>query len=94
MRRAEVLNNLGDLQHSAGEHVRAHELYRRALDVHEQAHGRDDERAVGIVNNLAVLLMDTRRHEEALPLLRRALKLTRAKVWPAPQRSPCALAAL
>ena len=80
VRRAEVLNNLGDLQHSAGEHAQAHAFYRQALDVHERAHGKDDQSAVGIVNNIAVLLMDTRRHEEALPLLRRALKLTRAKV--------------
>ena len=49
---------------SAGRLAEAYELYTAALDAKERGRGADAELAGG-VNNLAVLLMDLGRHDEA-----------------------------
>ena len=75
--RADVLNNLADLRHSARRLVEAHELHAQALALRERALGARHGDLAGSLNNVAVLLMDLRRHEEALPLLMRAASISK-----------------
>ena len=69
-RRADALNNLADLRHSQGDLEEAERLYADALARREAALGAEHPETAASVNNLAVLLLELRRHREALPLLR------------------------
>ena len=77
-RRADALNNLADLRHSQGDLEEAERLYADALARREAALGAEHPETAASVNNLAVLLLELRRHGEALPLLRRAANIARA----------------
>ena len=57
--------------------VEAEPLYRRALSIDEQAYGSDSPAIAPDLNNLAQLLGETGKFNEAEPLMRRALDI----VW-------------
>lgn len=54
---------------------RAEPLMRRALEIDEKAYGPDHPRVAIDLNNLALLLMATKRTAEAEPLMRRVLEI-------------------
>ena len=93
-RRADALNNLADLRHSQGDLEEAERLYADALARREAALGAEHPETAASVNNLAVLLLELRRHSEALPLLRRAANIARATAGAAPSHYATALGKL
>ncbi|MCA8902441.1 MAG: tetratricopeptide repeat protein, partial [Hyphomonas sp.] len=58
----------------------AEPLMRRALDIDEKSYGPDHPRVAIRLNNLATLLRDTGRLEQALPLMRRAVAILQASL--------------
>ena len=57
------------------ERSEAESLFREILPICEKVHGSDAPNTAVALNNLAILLMNTRRTTEAEPLLRRALAI-------------------
>ena len=74
---ADTLNNLGDLRHSAGALDEAKAYHLKALEIRERALGPDHADIAASLNNVAVLLMDQKLHADALPLLERAVRVSK-----------------
>lgn len=66
---------LGDLAQAMESPSEAEPLYRRSLELAEQAHGPDHPATGLALNNLGGFLRDEGRADEAEPLMRRALRI-------------------
>lgn len=66
------LNGLALVHNDRGEYVEAEKLLRRAIEIHDKAHRRDDPYTATVIVNLGILLTNLERYEEAGPLFERA----------------------
>ena len=71
---AAPLESLGFLEYRAGHHVRARELYERALAIHLRAYGDGHPRLARSLYNLGCLATLAGDKERALDYLHRALE--------------------
>ncbi len=76
---ARSLNNLGALEHEAGDLARAERLYRLALAMRRRL-GEDEEDVAKVVSNLASILLHRGELDEAEELYRRMLEI-RVRVY-------------
>ena len=72
---AVILNWLGLTLYNAGQYVEAEPPYKRALDIHEKALGKDHPSTATSLNNLALLYDSQGKYAEAEPLYKRALDI-------------------
>ena len=79
---SEALNILGILLHARHQVHESERVYRRALDVMRALYGETHPNYAASMHNLAQVLMDQERLEEAAALQRRALDLTRETFGP------------
>jgi len=73
-----LLNQAGLLWSELAEWGKAEALYRRALELEENACGKDAPRVADCLSNLSALLLETNRLADAEPLARRALAINEA----------------
>jgi tetratricopeptide (TPR) repeat protein len=70
---ATVYNNLAVAYHQVKLFDDAEQAYRKSLDIYITTLGNNHLRVANSLHHLSILLMDTRRSREAVPLLRRAI---------------------
>jgi tetratricopeptide (TPR) repeat protein len=76
--RVHALDRLGMIYNAQGRSEERVTLLRKALEIKEGVYGRDSPALAHEVQVLANMLSELSRHDEALPLMRRALKLAAA----------------
>jgi tetratricopeptide (TPR) repeat protein len=76
------LSEVGLFLNECAEYTGAEPLYRRALSIDEASFGPNHPAVATVLNNLALLLVNTNRHAEAEPLYRRALEINEVSLGP------------
>lgn len=79
---ADSLSRLADERHGRGESAAADSLYRRVLELREEAVGPEHPETAAAINALAVLAYGEGRYPEAARLMRRALRIREAALGP------------
>lgn len=83
-----VLSNLGELYRQQGKWKEAEELHRQAITDKENELGPDHPSLVTSLNNLAIVLRETKRGDESVPFLERAIAIGEAAAKADPDERP------
>eukprot|EP00741_Cyanophora_paradoxa_P006391 tig00001001_g6195.t1 len=80
-----ALSQLAGIRVDRGEYDKAHELYKRVLEIQERTEGAASEAVTKTLSNLAETLFERGKYAEAEAVLRRALRIAE-QARPAPPR--------